>query len=126
MVPRRTRRRWSTILQLSGEKPEDYGFEKSPVRHHYFALPAEVYHFRSTEQRQQAFRRCAENYRALGLQVPPAWTFASGSFSPDGKYVVTGSGYYREDSGEKPLNIGEVQVWDTATAPPTCGQMAIL
>jgi len=170
----------STILQLSGEKPEDYGFAKSPVRYRYFPVPAEVYHFRSPKQRQEAFQLCAQNFRTLGLQEQPHWTppgfdfvkstgirggrhggipaddaplalatspdgklrlaidgevvsiveVTTGktlahlrtnwratccSFSPDGKYIVTGCGFYRENEHEKPDDVGEIVVWDAAT-----------
>ena len=36
------------------------------------------------------------------------------SCNPDGRHVVTGSGFYRENDGEKPDNVGEIKVWDAA------------
>jgi len=44
------------------------------------------------------------------------FTFACWSFSPDGKSVATGAGFFRKDAGsDGPDNIGHVQVWDAAT-----------
>jgi uncharacterized protein with WD repeat len=50
------------------------------------------------------------------------YQFTCWSFSPDGKYVVTGSGYHHPShfqdpasEDEKPTNAGQVEVWDAAT-----------
>ena len=40
------------------------------------------------------------------------------SFSPDGKYVVTGSGFIKKfppNEDTRDTNVGQIQVWDAAT-----------
>jgi hypothetical protein len=49
--------------------------------------------------------------------LPEKLTFTCSSFSPDGKFVVTGSKFYRpsQNRDEVPANLGHVQVWDATT-----------
>jgi HEAT repeat protein len=51
----------------------------------------------------------------------PEFTFTCYSFSPDGKYVVTGSSFVkkfppREDTRD--TNVGRIEVWDAASGEP--------
>ncbi len=47
------------------------------------------------------------------LVVPVSFT--CWSFSPDGKLLVTGSGYFERVHDGNSNNVGRVQLWDTAT-----------
>ena len=42
-------------------------------------------------------------------------TFTCWSFSPDGKLLVTGAGYFERVPDGNSNNVGRVQLWDTAT-----------
>jgi hypothetical protein len=46
------------------------------------------------------------------------YTFTCWSFSPDGKYVVTGSGFFKKYPAHEDTvdtNVGRIEVWDAAT-----------
>ena len=57
------------IVELSGKRPADYGFVE-----YSSAQDPHVYLFQTMEQRNRGFKMCIENYRALGLDRPPAYT----------------------------------------------------
>jgi hypothetical protein len=57
------------IVDLNGEKPEEYGFLEYQPTH-----GAPVYLFQTAEQRNHGFALCIKNYRKLGLENPPKYT----------------------------------------------------
>jgi len=87
----------SSVVQLSGFRPVDYGFTQFEVPAVYSQEPVQVYLFCLPRDRNRGFEKCAKHYRELGLQEPPpfapGFTFmrsAQGSLrgsrtTPDGK-----------------------------------------
>ena len=170
------------IVELSGQRPEKYGFIGAPFRHR--RQPAAGLPLPDARGADQAFALAIKNYRQLGLEKPPKYTpempprflfvmgtnrgdlrpsltspdgkwrlelhgnkarvvdvatgkpigkeldagtcggpgadftFTCGSFSPDGKYVVTGSRFvekFPKEADTVNTNVGKVEVWDAAT-----------
>ena len=64
----------STIVQLSGARPEDYGFVRFAAQTYYWQPPAQVFLFRSTKERNRPLSQCAKNYKELGLRTPPRFS----------------------------------------------------
>ena len=67
---------------------------------------------------QQIGKTLAAGFSGQGEGGQEPFTFICWSFSPDGKYVVTGSSFVRkypphEDTVD--TNVGRIQVWDAAT-----------
>ncbi len=62
-------------------------------------------------------KQIGKELRAGTWQTPAQqFTFSCWSFSPDGKSVVTGSGFYlASKGGDSPENLGHVEVWDAAS-----------
>ena len=58
------------IVELSGQRPEKYGFVASPGT----AKDMQAYLFQTLEERNQAFAMAIKNYRQLGLEKPPKYT----------------------------------------------------
>lgn len=65
----------ATIVQLSGQRPEDYGFKKIESKQHirFFESP-QFYLFPSIRERNRAFEFAAKNFEQLGLKKPPPYT----------------------------------------------------
>lgn len=64
----------AAIVQLSGEKPEDYGFTQMQAKATIFREAMPVYLFSSPRDRDRAFERYAKNYKELGLRTPPRFS----------------------------------------------------